>query len=570
MTTPQLKMLLFSHICSPQHITGAEKLLLFFATELRGGYECVIVVPNEGILSQEARARGIATIVAPYSCFYEMYAPGPQFHNAMDHYVQDNREELSQLLGILVEQRPQLIINCTCINLLPAMAAYALGIPVGWMITEQIQSNPYTSNATDTVNHYAEWIIGISAATLQPFRGGPAEGKTSILYPSWHEGELEREMWPYYRAEKRAEMGLDTNTMVVGYVSSDIYPNKGLEHFVHMAVELAAFYPTVRYMIAGKVTDPVYYNKCLQIIRGSGYSSRFYMNPFEMQIQKIYPALDLLVIPSLVEEGFGMTALEGLIFGKSVVTYASGGLNEIMQLTGNESNLVEKGNIPRLTHHVGKLLIKGDWLRSWGVMNIQKAVDAFGMESYRSRLSVWLGNASAALPGLAPAALPHDALPARTPLFIRGSGPTVYALVKGYRYKFPSEELFFLWGGSFSRVLTLQDGQLNLIPEGSPLGDNGEPLLLPPAAAEGLPAPRPRLRRRLRKGKKLKGRKASKGKARMGIKGKRTGKLAGKLKRAAARSSARKRAGGSRKSPKGGSVSKKGRSRNRRKLKKSG
>lgn len=469
MSAARLKMMLFSHICSGTHITGAEKLLLFFANELKASHECLLVVPNEGLLSAEARAREIPTLVIPYPNFYEMYAPGPYFPQAMEAFIHDSRDALGGILGVLLEHRPDLIVSNTCVNLLPAWAAKALGIPVSWMITEQIQPTRQMSMAAAAISGCADWIIGISDASMQPFRGGGAESKIRILYPSWNEAELERDMWPYYRNEKRSEIGWDESLRVIGYVSSDIYPNKGLEHFIQMALQLAPVYPDTRFMVAGKPTDAVYYDKCLQMIRTAGLSTRFYIHPFEVQIQRLYPSMDLVVIPSLIEEGFGMTALEGLAFGKSVVTYSSGGLNEIMHLTGNSSFLVEKGSVRGLVQVVGSLLAGGDYIRGWGERNRTAAQDAFGIDSYRQRVNEWLQQADATRHLFGPAPLPQEALQRRPAVLVKGSAPAVYMLERGYKYLFPNEAVFRHWGGAFEQVCSLHDAHIAALPAGGEL-----------------------------------------------------------------------------------------------------
>jgi glycosyltransferase involved in cell wall biosynthesis len=495
MSAARLKLMLFSHICSSAHITGAEKLLLFFASELRSNHDCMLVVPNEGLLSTEARARQIPTIVVPYPNFYEMYAPGPYFKEALEGFIQEGRESLGSLLHLLHEYRPDLVINNTCVNVLPVRAARALGIPVAWMITEQIQTTRYTSMSVDLIVESSDWIVGISDATLQPFRGGAAESKIRILYPSWNEPELERGLWPYYRSEKRAEIGWDESLRIIGYVSSDIYPNKGLEHFIQMAIEVGASYPYTRFMVAGKPTDTAYYNKCLQLIKAAGLGSRFYMHPFEMQIQKIYPSMDVVVIPSLIEEGFGMTALEGLIFGKTVITYSAGGLNEVLLQTGNGSYLVEKGSVKGLINTVTTLLNKGDYMFGWGARNSTAAQDAFGIDSYRLRMADWLHQAATSLPQPGPALLPQEVLNKYPPLFAKGLGPAVFLLERGFKYLFTGEEVFFQWGGSFDKVVNQHDAYLLKIPEGPEI--RGGQLPPPPAP----PPPGAAVRRRAR-GKK--------------------------------------------------------------------
>lgn len=82
MNHSRLKLMLFSHICSGEHITGAEKLLLFFVDQLKSEHECTLVVPNEGQLAYEARNKGIRTLVQNYPLLWEMYTPSFSMNQA--------------------------------------------------------------------------------------------------------------------------------------------------------------------------------------------------------------------------------------------------------------------------------------------------------------------------------------------------------------------------------------------------------------------------------------------------------------------------------------------------------
>ncbi|WP_165972098.1 glycosyltransferase family 4 protein [Paenibacillus piri] len=151
---------------------------------------------------------------------------------------------------------------------------------------------------------------------------------------------------------KRNEWAVNDGCRIVGFIASSLHSEKGLEHFVHMALSVCPEVQDVQFLIVGNAFDAYYMTYCQHIIGQSGYASRFHRMPFEARIELVYPAMDLVIIPNLIDEGFGMTALEGLVFGKGVIAYRAGGLEEILRTTGNADWLVEKGDSSLLTASV--------------------------------------------------------------------------------------------------------------------------------------------------------------------------------------------------------------------------
>jgi glycosyltransferase involved in cell wall biosynthesis len=381
MSPKRMKCMLFSHICTTTHITGAEKLLLFYAQELQAIHDCILVVPNEGVLSHVARTRGLYVIVLPYPVLWEIYTPINSIKKVFLNLTHSS-SALAPLMKLLYIHHPDLIVSNSCVNVLPPFAAKALGIPVIWMITETIVRNKYTGVSVRLIKQFADWIIGISQSTLHLFRGA----NTFILYPSWRMEELEQANWEAYRRIKRTELGITDNERIIGYISSNIFPLKGLDHFILMAQKLSQSLLHVKFLIVGTPSDYKFYEECKQMVRDSPNTDRFHFVPFTVQTQRIYPAMDVIVIPSLVPEGFGMAALEGHIFGKPVVSYASGGLEEIMRLMHNDAYLVPTQNWEYMEQVVSGLLNDEEKLYGSGKRNFEVVQEVFGLNVYRERL----------------------------------------------------------------------------------------------------------------------------------------------------------------------------------------
>jgi glycosyltransferase involved in cell wall biosynthesis len=469
-----MKLILFSHLCSASHITGAEKLLLFMVQELSLDHECVLVVPNEGVLSREASLRGNRVIVMYYPLLLSTYQPGPWLFGDLQRLLKE--DAYRALASLLLAEEPDAVLANTCVNALPAAAAKTLGIPVAWMITETMMENEYVHLSVDLIDRYSDWIIGISRSTLQFFQHEELGPKLCTLFPSWRMDELDPAMWPGHRINKRAEWGIGEQEQVVGYISSDIYPNKGLEHFIHMSLAIGNVMENIHFFIIGKPTDLGYYGHCMKLIEQSGFASRFHLSPFEQHIEGFYPALDVAVIPSLLNEGFGMTALEGMVFAKPVVAYRSGGLEEILTMTGNSAFLAEKGNTNELISKVRTLLENPSLRKAVGKRNGEEAQRVFGLVPYRARLKEWFLAMKTRMK--APASdlqtLNTTELHDPSSLLIRGRGPTVYLLHHGVLYPIPTESRFKALGYSFDRVIALPDDKLDHFDQGQPVAGSEE------------------------------------------------------------------------------------------------
>jgi len=383
------KLMLFSHVCNTRSITGAEKLLLFVARKLSFHFDCVIVVPQEGILSKLAGDHGIRVLFYETPMLYTMCDPN-EFLNR-DAQQLKSHPATAGLVDLLVREAPAYVFVNTSVNIVPAMAAKSQGIPVIWHITEIIRDNAHTEGAVAIIDRYSDWIIGISETTVSPFQGKPAESKMSLLYPSWGD-EFHSDLWPVKRLAKRKAWGIAADAKVIGYISSFLIAEKGADHFVEAAALLAMKYPELYFVVIGGEVDRTYYASLKKIAADSGRSSRFRFIDYEKDIEGAYSAMDLVVIPSLLSEGFGMTAMEAMIFGKPVVAYASGGLREILQFTGNERYLVSTGDKEGLTAKISELLELQDALQQVGLENQRRVESIFGAEAYENRLLSILGH----------------------------------------------------------------------------------------------------------------------------------------------------------------------------------
>lgn len=383
------KLLIFSHICNPVLVTGGEKVLSLFLRELVHHYECVLVVPEVGVIAHKARAIGIRLIVMDIPLCFSLYTCSPSVFHDIDNLMR--QPAWKKLDSLLAYERPDAVMVNTSVHPLPAMAAFSRGIPTAWLLMETLYDTPQRDQCAAFIASHCDVIVGMSKTVLKPFRQVSNVRAAYVLPPYLERSELFPDIWPQARSQLRRLYQWNEDHCVVGFIAATIYPNKGQMHFIDAMLPVAAEHKHARFLIVGSQVDEGHYMACRTKVLRAGLEDRFVFYPFAEQIHLVYPAMDIVVVPSLMTEGFGMTALEGMAFGKAVVAYSSGGLAEILNATGNERFLVQKGDVSGLADRVGSLAGDGALRQSVSVRNGQMSMSAFGVENFRERLRTLMG-----------------------------------------------------------------------------------------------------------------------------------------------------------------------------------
>lgn len=377
------RLFLFSHVSNVRNITGAEKLLLFAAKKLSAHFDCTLIAPQEGRLTSLARGSGIGVLIWDIPLLYGMCSPYEGLYRDAEGLMDGSAA--AQIAELLAANRPDGVFVNTCVNIVPPIAAKRLGIPVVWHITEVVPDNGYDGESVRLVDHYSDRIVGISEAALNPFRREVATDKLSLLFPSWESGEFQPPgNWRQLRLGKRREWGIRPEETVVGYISSFLIREKGPDHFIQAALGVEKAFPRARFVVIGGEADPAFHRSLHKLASQAG-SGRIVFVDHEDGIEAAYSAMDIAVIPSLINEGFGMTAMEAMIFGKPVVAYASGGLQEILNATGNSDYLVTAGDIAGLSAKISSLLASHKLIAAIGQENRIRVEEAFGPAAYIGR-----------------------------------------------------------------------------------------------------------------------------------------------------------------------------------------
>jgi len=136
----------------------------------------------------------------------------------------------------------------------------------------------------------------------------------------------------------RNEWGITHAEPLIGAIGRLVW-QKGLEHLIQAAAEILAAVPDAWFLVVGK--GPFRAN--LQTLaRELNISDRIIFTGFRSDIRELLSAIDILVVPSLLE-GFPMITLEAMAMAKPIVATQLPGIKEQIS-NGVEGILVPPNN----------------------------------------------------------------------------------------------------------------------------------------------------------------------------------------------------------------------------------
>lgn len=138
----------------------------------------------------------------------------------------------------------------------------------------------------------------------------------------------------------------------IGYAGR-IAPDKGIDILLHAFTILANKYEDVKLLIAGS-SEKEYLTRVLTFIEGRNLKDKIEYLGYIDDMNLFYKKIDVLVLPSIVKEAFGLVLCEAMYCGIPVVTTDSGAQKEIIE-NGIDGFIVEKDNINTLEECIEKI-----------------------------------------------------------------------------------------------------------------------------------------------------------------------------------------------------------------------
>ena len=182
------------------------------------------------------------------------------------------------------------------------------------------------------------------------------------------------------------KQGIESEIFKVGIVGQ-IVPWKGHEClFEAIRILKNAISPEqIRISVFGN-GDEVFVKKLQSILEQRKISEYVIWEGFKNKLTDIYKDLDLVCLPTLSEEPFGLSAIEPGIFAIPVIVTKQGGLPEIVE-HGYNGFVIDSSNADQLAHYILQLINKKELSKEMG-KNHQKVV--FQKFTFQQFMENWM------------------------------------------------------------------------------------------------------------------------------------------------------------------------------------
>ncbi|MFH1985702.1 MAG: glycosyltransferase family 4 protein [Pseudomonadota bacterium] len=176
------------------------------------------------------------------------------------------------------------------------------------------------------------------------------------------------------RKRVRKEFSIDGSEILIGSLGRLVW-QKGFEYFLRSVTTLVKDIPKVRFMLVG--VGPLR-QRLERLAMSLGISNRLIFTGHRSDIRDILAAMEIVVIPSLLE-GFPMITLEAMAMEKPIVTTQIGGIQE--QITNfKEGLLVPPENPLSIAQAVKRLVDDPKYAQTIGKNARSKVVRDFSVK----------------------------------------------------------------------------------------------------------------------------------------------------------------------------------------------
>jgi glycosyltransferase involved in cell wall biosynthesis len=343
-TAPARRNILY--VQSHSEIGGSDVCLLRLAGGLDGArFRAFVVLPKEGPLSGALRAHGATVAIEP--AMHRLSTRLGLAHHL--RYVLGYPLAVWRLRRLIRRERIDLVHTNTLHALHGFAAAWLTGRPHVWHVREIVlQSRVIRRLELALARRFADRILAMSAAIATMF--GRAPRQLSVL----HDGIDLRAFHPGNDgAAVRRELGIADEVVVIGVVCR-LDHWKGVDVFLRAAARVW----NATFVVAGGAVEgrEEVAAGLRALARELGIDVRFTEWRYGPErIAELHAALDVLVLPSVWPEPFGLVLLEAMASGKPVIATRHGGPLEIVA-DGETGLLVTPGDAEELAEAMTALV----------------------------------------------------------------------------------------------------------------------------------------------------------------------------------------------------------------------
>ncbi|MFG6443431.1 glycosyltransferase family 4 protein [Roseateles sp. LKC17W] len=327
---PQPVRLLIVH--SSAELYGSDRSLLDFVSLQQGGFEITVLLPEDGPLVPLLRAAG-ARVAIGEVCKVQRSMLGPRGLLRTLAATWRALREIRQLAG----DRPFDLVYTNTVAVF-AGAAYALLVrrPHVWHIREILAGSPTLSRAFRAIVSALSRVIISNSRQTQAWIELPRSRERCRVV--WNGVAVAA---PQGRREREREArGWDGGTVVFALAGRlNAWKGQGLalEAFERVHAELGG--RVALWLVGSPFAGQEHFEQALRAqLAASPAAGAARLEPFRPDVEAVWEAADVVLVPSIDPEPFGRVAIEAMAFGRPVIAAAHGGLLDIV--TDGDSGLL--------------------------------------------------------------------------------------------------------------------------------------------------------------------------------------------------------------------------------------
>lgn len=377
-----MKNILFIH--QSAELYGSDKTLLLLIRHINRERFCpVVILPNEGPLKKALELENIEVYITPVIKLHrKMFTP-----KNMVSLLKQIKQAFRIVNKINENYNFEIVYSNTLAVLLGYLFAKKNRIKHVWHVHEIIESPKIVAKIFRFLLHTKcnFFTIYNSNATADFWK---SSGQKNIDYEVVTNG-LEVPSSPLLVNEIvaiRKEIFDVNNEIVIGLVGR-INKWKGQFILLEAFSKLIKKYPDLRLIFVGSTTENQSYilKELTAKIDAFQIVNQVKIVPFQPDINKIWSAIDIAIVPSVEPEPFGLVAVEAMLAKKPVIASNHGGLTEIV-IHEHTGFLVQPNNVIDLVNAIETLVNDKTKRLEMGEKGYVRAVEEFSIYKYVSKI----------------------------------------------------------------------------------------------------------------------------------------------------------------------------------------
>ena len=326
-------------------IAGAPISMLQLAAGLdHDRFEPVVVFTDDGPIGEFARDMNVPVEIVPMPSAFFYSTLAPLRARGLWSFVRYYRQSVARARDLVRRIEPDLVHLNTSVLVPVAVGVKQTGTPIVWHVREPPGPNPVLRRwLINQITSLSDHIIANSEYVGRDYA---AHAPITVIHNALDNGcfsPRDSEV----RERVRKELNLPVKAPVVGVLGA-VQAIKGHYFLTKAAPFVVKNLPTVRFLvIAGGVGEDYAYTgkgrikrliglpldnleRMQGLIRKLRLDRHFVFSGFRSDIPEVIAAMDVLVFPSLVQEGFGRPLIEAMAMSCPIVATDIGPTREIV------------------------------------------------------------------------------------------------------------------------------------------------------------------------------------------------------------------------------------------------